>query len=296
MATTEHISEQASLSRRRSRRDEEEPTDATLSGTRNDDAERRRGSDSTLPPSERQRLRKLPRSLRATLCTFEGARDFLARERTFFVWLRLSTTLMVLAGALLLRLQIRGTPKPTSEQPQVSFSIQERRVVRKILETRLAAILSNSTSPNNTLSSQSQSLSYPSATDQPRTHFPFSPNLPVPSILLGALFSILTFLALGVGLYDFLRCSRCLEQFDHFGAIQASEGFGHGPNNRSSIAGVPAAAAAPVVVVESGVPEGYDAAKAVEAHSGRVVHLTTVVIAASILMVATFFVIDEFMS
>ncbi|KAE8213580.1 hypothetical protein CF327_g2909 [Tilletia walkeri] len=204
---------------------------------------------------------------------------------------------MVLAGALLLRLQIRGTPKSTSEQPQVSFSIQERRVVRKILETRLAAILSNSTTPNNTLSSQSQSSYSPFATDQPRTHFPFSPNLPVPSILLGALFSILTFLALGVGLYDFLRCSRCLEQFDHFGAIQASEGFGHGPNNRSSIAGVPAAAAAaPVVVVESGVPEGYDAAKAVEAHSGRVVHLTTVVIAASILMVATFFVIDEFMS
>ncbi|CAD6933985.1 unnamed protein product [Tilletia caries] len=220
---------------------------------------------------------------------------------------------MVLAGAILLRLQIRDTKK-AHDPSEASLTMSQRRAVRRILQIRLAQLLSNSTTTPTptpapldlTLSPHSHSFLNPSSSSidplspptEPRSYFPLSPNLPIPSIFLGALFSLLTLLALGVGLYDFLRCSRCLEHFDHFGAISASEGFGHGPINPSSSAGAGAGAepGSTQVVVESGVPEGYDAAKAVEAHSGRVVHLTTVLIAGSILIVAVLFVIDEFLS
>ncbi|KAK0544334.1 hypothetical protein OC845_005650 [Tilletia horrida] len=256
---------------------------------------------------------KIPSVLKATLCTFEPTRDFLARERTFFSWLRLSTTLMILSGALFLRLQLQDTSR-TPTKP--ALTLLERRAIRAILRERLSNFSSNAllepvpgTDKNasllNTVSlDQAASTAFsPQFRDSP---FPFSPNLSGPSIAYGTLFAIMSFLALSVGLYDFLRCSRCLEQFDHFGAIQCSEGFGHGPGGTSGIVvtGTPttaqAVAGGPVVTrpttqPESGLIDGYDAAQAVEAHSGRVVHVTQMLVATSIAFVAVIFVLDEFL-
>ncbi|KAL9941092.1 hypothetical protein V8E36_000580 [Tilletia maclaganii] len=258
------------------------------------------------PAGRRHRFFSVPAGLKATLCTFEGTRDFCARERTFFSWYRMSTTLMVLAGALFLRLQLQQGRENGNDVAQTDvavLTISQRRALRRILQVQLEALTFNSTSPT-PFHPSSDSLPIPAS------HFPLSPNKPIPSIVLGALFSILSFTALIAGLYDFLRCSRCLELFDHYGAIQASQGFGHGPTSASPAARSPALAATAAAstngaqtagpsraaALEAAVPEGYDAAQAVEAHSGRVVRATTVVIATSILIVAVLFITDEFLS
>ncbi|KAK0562192.1 hypothetical protein OC844_002822 [Tilletia horrida] len=284
----------------------------------------------------RSALFHLPPFFKATLCTFEGTRDFCARERTFFVWvstrfrkiktegplktplafhcqLRLSTTLMVLGGALVLRLQLTGKSNNKTAS-MVMLNIPQRRALRRILKLRAAMIAA----ANATSSASSSLIPTTHALADfslpiPDSHFPLSPNLGAPSIIYGALFFLLSLLALSVGLYDFMRCSRCLEQFDHYGAIQASEGYGAGPGPAAAatVANGPsspsrpqrteasAAVAAPAPprppAVDSAATEAYDAAQAIEAHSGRVVHVTTVLIAACILFVAVLLVADDFL-
>lgn len=62
-------------------------------------------------------LQELRRFFSTKQTSSSSARDFLARERNFFVWLRLSCLLAILSASILLQLQLPDTARSSSSHP-----------------------------------------------------------------------------------------------------------------------------------------------------------------------------------
>lgn len=141
-----------------------------------------------------------------TLLTNVGS-AYVARERTFFSWLRLSTLLAIVAGALFLRLRLQPISSP-SQPPQYTGRTLRYRRRRRMTRTRLE--------PRNPIASP---LTATLLTSIPlpltlRTVGNRIYDSPVLANGLGALFLVLALAALTAGWIDYLTIERALEEAD----------------------------------------------------------------------------------
>ncbi|SNX87058.1 uncharacterized protein MEPE_05768 [Melanopsichium pennsylvanicum] len=129
-----------------------------------------------------------------------SARDFLARERNFFIWLRLSCLLAILSASLILQLQFPDSPRHASSPDSPHESPHRRH------------------------------------SHHPRKRQSNSPvdwdDLPASSKAFAALFFMLSLLSLATGLADYLSAERQLEleevDFDETEGVFLNDGHTSG--------------------------------------------------------------------
>lgn len=157
----------------------------------------------------------------------ESSRDFLARERTFFSWLRLSTLLGIAAIALYLRLRLKTSDSPNDDDgvpspalvPAAVLSAHENtldalwtRALRRQAARR--RLLRRSTSPPWTSSvGMPAQLVLQHPVSSARDGRTLDEN-PLVGKVAGSIFFALAILTLLVGWLDYMHAERALERAD----------------------------------------------------------------------------------
>ncbi|PWN35082.1 uncharacterized protein FA14DRAFT_160396 [Meira miltonrushii] len=206
--------------------------------------------------------------------TAESARDFLARERTFFSWLRLSSMLAIGSAALFLRLQLRdlsqvighghhkvrvGKGMYTAGEGDAIIQALRMQAMRKNL-LRQQSVLVSSTSVAKIGPSASILVS-----DPERNLLDTSVAL---SEALGILFFALSIFSLIIGWIDYMRCVRALEHADEVVPVMANRTANNTDDDH------------PSNLERRAVAQRYhDARHARQAHSTKVVYITEVIVA-----------------
>lgn len=206
--------------------------------------------------------------------TAESARDFLARERTFFSWLRLSSMLAIGSAALFLRLQLRDLSQVighSHHDKKFSNGLHAGAEGGAIIQAlRMQAIRKNILQRQSVLLSPTSKAKFEASPsiltyDHERNVLDTSIAL---SEALGILFFVLAIFSLFIGWIDYMRCVRALEHADEVVPIMANQSANNTdddhPNNleRRAIA-----------------QKYHDARHARQAHSTKIVYITEVVVA-----------------
>lgn len=174
----------------------------------------------------------------------ESARDFLARERTFFSWLRLSTMLAIGSAALFLRLQLKDLAqvlkpdphhRPRKRRHQKDASTRwERalrvRAVRKRAQ-RQQAVLTSLHQPQALHAGSIDMLHTFSANSALKDSSDVLDTNVLLSEALGGLFFALAIVSLCVGYIDYMRCERALEHADQVVPVVGHHADDGHPNN-----------------------------------------------------------------
>ncbi|PWN88120.1 hypothetical protein FA10DRAFT_287676 [Acaromyces ingoldii] len=215
----------------------------------------------------------------------ESSRDFLARERTFFSWLRLSTLLGIASIALYLRLRLKTSDSPNGDDGVPSSALVPAAVLgahQHALEAlwtralrRQAArrrLLQRSTSPPWTSSVGVPAqlvLQHPVSSNSDSDGRTLDEN-PLVGKVAGSIFFALAILTLLVGWLDYMHAERALERAD--------EDVG----NLDGPAALTDTQLEPERQRRGGGGNStawHNAKFAKEAHSGRVVHAVSILIA-----------------
>jgi hypothetical protein len=159
----------------------------------------------------------------------ESARDFLARERTFFSWLRLSTMLAVASSALFFRLQIKdlsGIFNKHDASP--GFQGLHNALQQKALRRRSMA------SPVHqyplSVSTANASINLASLPPGSASRSILDTNI-ILSRGLGIAFLVVALCCLTVGYVDYIRCERALEHADKVVPLVGNNGDDEHPEN-----------------------------------------------------------------
>ncbi|UZJ53241.1 hypothetical protein CBS101457_002561 [Exobasidium rhododendri] len=215
---------------------------------------------------------------RSSLTSAESSRDFLARERTYFSWLRLSSFLCIASIALFLRLRLRVFVSDCPPNEDEDDDIRNVTLALSDTSRRYAAALSKkalrkhllyqsklyATSASSAVSSQIV-MAASSSSDEVinvTSRKDILDTDPALSKALGVVFFALAVVALIIGHVDYMRCIRALQDADRLCSSQEPE---EGLQNRM---------------------KWHDASSAKKAHSSRVVHIVEIVIALAIFATA----------
>ncbi|MCO5588314.1 hypothetical protein L7F22_042269 [Adiantum nelumboides] len=207
--------------------------------------------------------------------TAESARDFLARERTFFSWLRLSSMLAIGSAALFLRLQLRDLSQVIDHGHQKKYVGKDMYTTGEggaiIQALRMQAMRKNALRQQSVFVSPSPIAKLESST--PLLTFDHERNILDTSIALsealGILFFVLAIFSLIIGWIDYMRCVRALEHADEVVPIITNQSASNTDDDH------------PINNVERrAVAQKYhDARHARQAHSTKIVYLTEVIVA-----------------
>lgn len=207
--------------------------------------------------------------------TAESARDFLARERTFFSWLRLSSMLAIGSAALFLRLQLRDLSQVIGHGGHHNIYVGKGMYTAGegsaiIQALRMQAMRKNALRQQSVMVSPTyvakivQSPSIPDS-DSERNLLDTSVAL---SEALGILFFALAIFSLVIGYIDYMRCVRALEHADEVVPVMANPAANNTDDNH------------PNNLERRAVAQRYhDARHARQAHSTKVVYITEVIVA-----------------
>lgn len=207
--------------------------------------------------------------------TAESARDFLARERTFFSWLRLSAWMAIGSAALFLRLQLRNLNQIIDHRSHglnAGREINQMKYEGAFIQALRAQAMRKFVVQNQNVFAHSP-IAIPFSTSTPPHIFrDRERNVLDTSIALsealGILFFTLAIFSLIIGWIDYMRCVQALEHADEVVPILANQAAnntddGH-PNN----------------VERRAIAQKYhDARHARQAHSTRIVYFTELIVA-----------------
>lgn len=254
------------------------------------------------PQIQHRRPSRLLTYFQTSLTSGESARDFLARERTYFSWIRLSTWLSIASVALFLRLRLRDTDSffkkdftlaRVNEFLPVNPLDTDSSFYQIMVEQRSLMTWNGMDPVQNALKKKMMRRFLSQQTKTMTTKISVDTNVDL-STTLGVIFFLLATSALVVGHVDYMQAERALEHADEVvppprrhgaSSLEESEAIDERAQQQSDRQAEASRGAA--------VVRWHDARYAKSAHSGRLVHLTEITIALSVFATAVIILATE---